>query len=499
MATYARSILSAGLALFSGRWVLAALGASDFGLFSVVGAIIVFITFLNGVMSASASRHLAFAIGRGETEEANKWFNTALGIHLLLPTVLILIGLPVGEYCIRNVFTIPPDRIGACIWVFRMSLVVAFVNMSAIPYVAMFNAKQHLFEVAAWGMLLSAYNFILAYALTKLSGDLLLVYAGFGMFGQILFLGIQVARARLLFSECRCRLAHWFDRCRFTELFSFASWNLVGTLGVLLRTQGSSILINLFFGTKVNAAFGIGSTVSIQASTFSTALCGALAPEITASEGRGERKRVVNLALRACKFSALLIMLFAIPLLMEMDYVLKLWLRSPPPHTAVFCCLMIGALMVESLTIGHSLAINASGKIAGYSLVMGCVHAFTLPLAWIFLKLGYPPGSVGVASLIANVILTIGRLFFARYLINMPIWRWVAEVFSPCMVIAAITFMALAIFRAWVPPSFSRLLLSSGTAFVVLIVLSWTIGLQGQEKTYLIERLTRRFGLQLKK
>lgn len=131
LAAYARSVLAAGLALFSGRWVLEALGASDFGLFSVVGAIIVFITFLNGVMSASASRHLAIAIGRGELEEANKWFNTALGIHLLLPTVLIVIGLPAGEYCIRNIFTIPPDRIGACIWVFRMSLVVAFVNMSA--------------------------------------------------------------------------------------------------------------------------------------------------------------------------------------------------------------------------------------------------------------------------------------------------------------------------------------------------------------------------------
>jgi Na+-driven multidrug efflux pump len=167
VATYARSVLSAGLALFSSRWVLTALGASDYGLFNVVGAIIVFITFLNGVMASSAARHLAFSIGRGETEEANKWFNTALAIHLLLPTVLIVIGLPIGEYCVREVLSIPPERIGACIWVFRISLFIAFMNMLAIPYVAMFNAKQHLSEIAAWGMSLSVYNFLLAYALAK--------------------------------------------------------------------------------------------------------------------------------------------------------------------------------------------------------------------------------------------------------------------------------------------------------------------------------------------
>lgn len=489
LATYGRSVLSAALALFSGRWVLAALGASDFGLFSVVGAIIVFITFLNGVMAGSASRHLAFAIGRGETEEANKWFNTALVIHLLLPTVLILIGLPAGEYCIHKVFAIPPDRIDACIWVFRMSLVVAFVNMSAIPYVSMFNAKQHLSEIAGWGMLLSVYNFVLAYALTKLTGDLLLVYAGFGMLGQLLFLGIQIVRARILFPESRCHLKYWFDRKRFVELFSFASWSLFGSLGFVVRSQGSSILINLFFGTKVNAAFGIGSTVSTQASTFSTALRSAMAPEITSSEGRGDRARVINLALLACKSSALLIMLFAIPLLVEMEYVLNLWLRQPPPYTTIFCCLMLGELLIDSLTIGHMLAINASGRIAAYNVILGVVHALAVPAAWVFLKTGHPPGYVGIAALMTSGSLMIGRVLFARNLINMSARRWFQEVFLPSVAIGIGSASAAAVSQLWMSPSFLRLSIASGASFCTIGVLGWWLVLRPQERSLLINRI----------
>jgi len=492
MATYARSILSAGLALFSSRWVLQALGASDYGLFSVVGAIIVFITFLNGNMAASAARHLAFAIGRGESDEANKWFNTALGIHLLLPTVLVLIGLPIGEYCIREVFTIPAERIGVCIWVFRISLIVAFVNMLATPYMAMFNAKQHFSEAAVWGVFLSVYNFLLAYTLTKLSGDLLLGYAGFGMLGQILFLGIQIARARILFPECRCRLAYWFNRKRFAELFTFAAWSLFGTLGFILRTQGSSILINLFFGTKMNAAFGIGSTVSNQASTFSTALRGALAPEITASEGRGERDRVINLAMRACKFSVLLIMLFAIPLLVEMKYVLVLWLREPPPYTTVFCCLMLSELLIDALTIGHMLAVNASGKIAAYQTVLGTMNALALPLAWIFLKLGNPPAYVGVAALIATSLIMIGRLLFARHQIGMTTWRWAREVFLPCVVAGLGSAGAAAIWQLWMPASLLRLFVSSGASFCAIGLLGWFLVLSPQERAFLLQKIARR-------
>ena len=496
-AAYVRSLLAAGLALFSGRWVLEALGATDFGLFYVVGAVIVFITFLNSLMAASAARQLSFAIGQGEPEGAGKWFNTALCAHLLLPVVLVLVGLPIGEYCIRNVLEIPPDRVGACVWVFRLSLVTAFVNMASVPYLAVFNARQQLSEPAAWGMLLSVYQFALAYALTRIEGDLLLVYAGFGMLGHVMFTAVQVLRARALFPECRCRLEHWFHAGRLRTLLSFASWTLFGSLGYLLRTQGSSILLNLVCGAKVNAAYGIGVTVSQQASNLSMALRSALAPEITAREGRGERQRVISLALRACKFSTLLILLFAIPLLLEMETVLRLWLRTPPAHTTVFCRLMLCELLVDALTIGHILAINAVGRVAAYNLVLGALHALALPLAWWLLRLGHPPGAVGVAALAASVLLLGGRLWFVRRLLDLPVRAWVGGVFLPCLTAGLSATGAGALWLVWMEPTPWRLAASATTSVTVLVLIAWRVALNTEERDVILRKLSARLPARL--
>lgn len=487
-----RSLFAAGLALFSGRWVLEALGATDFGLFHVVGVVIVFITFLNSVMAASAARQLSFALGQGESEGAGKWFNTALCAHLLLPVLLVLVGLPLGEYCIRNVLVIPPDRLDACLWVFRLSLVTAFVNMASVPYLAVFNARQRLSEPALWGMLLSIYHFALAYALTRVEGDLLLVYAGFAMAGQVMVTAAQMLRARALFPECRCRLEHWFHPGRLRTLLSFASWSLFGSLGHLLRTQGSSILLNLVFGAKVNAAYGIGVTVSQQASNLSMALRGALAPEITAREGRGERERVVSLALRSCKFSTLLVLLFAIPLLLEMETVLRLWLRTPPEHTAVFCRFMLCELAVEALTIGHILAINAVGRVAAYNLVLGALHALALPVGWWMLRMGHPPGAVGLVALTVSILLLAGRLWFVRRLLHLSIRRWAGAVFLPCLTTGLGSVGAGALWLFWLEPSPWRLAASALTSVTALVLLGWRIALNSEERDFILRKLSAR-------
>jgi O-antigen/teichoic acid export membrane protein len=490
-ATYVRSVIAAGLALFSSRWVLSALGQSDYGLFSVVGSIIVFITFLNGVMSGSAARHFAFAIGRGDFDEVNKWFNASLSIHLILPVVLILIGWPIGEYCIHHVLTVPQDRIPVCILVFRLSLIMAFISMASIPYIAMFSAQQHIAEVAFWGMLQSVLLFGSAYLLTKVTSDRLLFYAGYVVTIGSVFQLIQVIRARCIFGECRCSIAYWFNSQRIHEIFSFAAWSLLGSFGYMIRMQGPAILLNLFFGTKVNAAYGIANTVSAQTTTLSTAMFGALSPEITASEGRGDRVRMLDYALRACKFGTLLMMLFAIPLIFEMDYILKLWLREPPEYAAVFCKLIMVMFLLDFVTIGHMLAVNAGGKIAAYQVTLGVINMLTIPLAWVFLKLGFAPTSVGVAIIIMCTLGSLGRVLWARYLLQMSAWRWVTEVVVSCAMVAAGAAIAAVAPRWFMPPSFIRLCLSTTASMMVTGVLGWFIVLNSRERLFVSQNMGR--------
>jgi O-antigen/teichoic acid export membrane protein len=490
-AAYARSVLGAGLALFSIRWVLNAMGQTDFGLFSIVGSLIIFITFLNNVMAGSVSRHYAFAIGQGDTAEVNRWFNAALSIHLCIAVVLILIGWPVCEYVITHLLTIPADRMSVCILVFRVSLFSAFVSMVSIPFIAMFNAKQHIAELSIWGMLQSILTFALAYSITRVSGDRLLSYA-IGMVAILIFVqAIQILRAISIFRECGIERRLWFDKKRLKEIFSFASWNLIGGLGVTLRDQGSALLLNIFFGPKVNAAYGIANQVSAQTNQLATSMIGAFSPEITASEGRGDRERMLSLSLRSCKFGAVLVMLFAIPLLAEMDYVLKLWLREPPVYTALFCQLILCAFIIDKLSAGYMLAVNAYGRIAAYQLTLGTSLVFTLPLAWLFLILGYAPTSVGIAFIITMAICSIGRVFWVRHLFGVPVHIWFITVFMPCVVVACAATFAALVPRLFLHASFLRLMLASIASVAASLLTAWYIALDSRERTFIAQNTLR--------
>ncbi|NTV05795.1 MAG: MATE family efflux transporter [Chlorobiaceae bacterium] len=498
IATYARSIFSAALGLFSMRWVLGALGQSDFGLFSVVGSIITFIVFLNGVMAGSAARHFAYSIGEGDTEKVNHWFNAALSIHMILPILLILIGWPIGEYCINNVLRIPPDRIATSLWVFRISLISAFFSMVTIPFSAMFTAKQHITTLAFWGTLQSILSFSFAFLLTRMSGDRLLLYAiGTVAITILMQVGLS-AQAMIVFRECRIRRAQWFDVERFKKILSFAVWNFIGSFGAILRNQGSSILLNIFFGPKVNAAFGIANTVSSQAMTLSGAMTGAISPEITASEGRGDRKHMLDIALRMCKFSTLLVMLFAIPLVAEIDYVLKLWLHDVPQYAGTLCQLMLIMFLIDQLTVGYMSAVNAQGKIAAYQATLGSILVLTLPLAWLFLKAGFPPTGVGFAFVINIFFVSLGRVYWGRHLLGMPVQKWLNQVVLPCAIAGVISTVAAVVPLWWFSSSFTRFILVIAASVIATILAGWFIALNASERLFLARNATHmkeRFGL----
>jgi O-antigen/teichoic acid export membrane protein len=502
IATYSRSVISAALGLFSIRWVLGALGQSDFGLFSVVGSIITFIVFLNGVMAGSAARHFAYSIGEGDSEKVNQWFNAAFSIHLILPIVLILVGWPIGEYCISRVLTIRPDRIATSLWVFRISLISAFFSMVTIPFSAMFTAKQHITTLAVWGTLQSMLSFLFAFLLTRMSGDRLFIYAiGTVAITTFMQLGLSV-QALIVFRECRIHRAQWFDAERFKKILSFAVWNFIGSLGAILRNHGSPILLNIFFGPKVNAAFGIANSVAAQAMTLSSAMTGAFSPEITAREGRGDRKQMLDMALRMCKFSTLLIMLFAIPLIAEVDYVLKLWLYDVPPYAGTLCQLMLIMFLIDQLTVGYISAVNAKGKIAAYQATLGSILVLTLPLAWVFLKVGFSPDGVGFAFIITMFLVSLGRVYWGRHLLGMPVRKWLTQVVLPCGIVGLITTVA-ALAPLWgLPSSNTRFFLVGLLCTTITALTGWFIALNSNERSYLLRNIGNmmdNIGFKLKK
>jgi len=492
-ATYTRSVVTVGLALFSTRWVLNALGQTDYGLFSVVGSIILFITFLNGVMANSAARYFAYYIGQNDLVEINRWFNSAFSIHLCLAFILVLIGWPVGEFFIGHVLMVPDNRLTTCLWIFRISLISAFASMVSVPFVAMFTAKQNIAELALWGILQSFLVFTLACFLRFFTTDKLLCYAA-GMVSIVFFVqATQVYRAITVFDECSIDYEHMFDCHRLKSIFSFAAWNLIGSSGGLFRDQGCAILLNLYFGPSVNAAYGIANQVSNQANQLSASMIGAFSPEITSSEGRGDRARMLSLSQRASKFGTILVLLLAIPLITEMDYLLSLWLGVPPPNTGLFCQLILCTFLIERLCIGHVLAVQAHGRIAAYQVTVGTSLLLTLPLAWLFLKLGLAPTSIGIAFIITMSVTSLGRILWGRHLLGMTIRCWMKAVVWPSAIVALVALIAAMVPRWLLPPSFFRFVLVCGSSVVLSMLTMWFLAFDCKERDYFRQNARRLF------
>lgn len=500
LVTYGRSLLGLFLGLFSSRWVLRALGQRDFGLYGVVGAIIVAITFLNSVTSTSVARFLAFSIGKGDAAETNQWFNTALFLHTALPVLLLLAGWPAGEWAVRHFLNIPPERLSSCLWVFRFSLAGSFVGMVSSPYIAMHTAKQRIAELAAWNSVYVIGIFLLAFRLLRYRGDALLAYAAGVVAINIGVLLVQVGRARRLYPECRARPRLWLAPRRLRELLSFAGWQLFGALGGLFRSHGLAVLLNKSFNPlefpHVNAAYGIGSQVAAQSQTLSAALVTAFTPEITAAEGRGDRQRMLRQATRASKYGAYLVLLFAVPLVLEADYVLKLWLGQPPRLAATFCRLALAMLVVDKLTCGQMVAVAAGGRVAGYQAMLGGLQMLTLPLAWLAIRHGAGPASVMWVSLATVSACSLGRAVWAHGLVGASLPVWGRQVLARIAVTLAGSGLAgWGVMRLFGGPSLPRLLAVCGGTLLAAGLLGHGVVFNREEKRSFAALLRRAAGM----
>ena len=504
-ATYARSVYALLLGLFSSRWVFNALGERDMGLFGVVGSMIALVVFFNNVMSAAVSRFYAFSIGEAkvlkdesmEADHVGQWFNVAFTTHTLLPLLLIAVGYPFGAHAIRNGWiVVPPDRIDACLWVFRCSMFSAFIAMVSVPYLAMYRAYQMIAELSFWGLLSTTVMFAIAYWLPRYEGDRLVMFASLSTITPLCITSAQIYRARRHFRACRIRVREMFSRDKFKAMLGYVAWDFWGCLGDLIRQNGTAFVINRNFPPAMNAAYSVSAQVNGHTTALSSAMLGALTPAVTTAEGAGDHEKAKGLAYRSCKFGAVLILLFAIPLVIEIDEVLRLWLVHPPEAAATICSFVLASLICHKLGLGLHLMIIAKGRIAVYQFVAGAVSAFAVVLAWVFVRNGFGAVGIGLAFLLDFAALTGVRLVFARRLVAMSAMCWVKDVLFPvalyCVFVSGVGILP----RIFLRGSFGRVCLTSSLCLLVGCGAGYLFLCSAEEKLYVrnifASRLRRR-------
>lgn len=495
IATYGRSLYALACGLFISRWVLAALGKTDLGLYGVVGGMTVFIAFLNTLLSTATGRFYAYAEGQAQKsaeagvaeeglEECRKWFSVAVMLHTVVPIVMVVIGYPLGMYAVEHWLTIPIERLEACRWVFRFVCISCFVGMINVPFQAMYTAKQYIAELTIYSFAATTANVIFMYFMVTHPGDWLAKYALWMCLVSVIPQLIICARATMVFPECQLKVSYVYDRFRIQKFASYAFWQAFGGLGVVFRGQGIQILINKYFGPGVNASMAIANQVSGHTQTLASAMQGAFQPAIVTALGSGDIEKARKMSYRASKFALLLTLMFCIPLSIEVDYIMKLWLKVPPPYSVGLCLCMILFFIVDKASIGQCLACNATGKIAVYQAVGGTILILCLPVAWIMVASGLGVYAIGIAIVLTGLGNSISRVLFARTLIGMSVKKWVVGTIMPVTASLLCGLVCGIIFSRLMQPSMVRVLLVTLSVEVVFLPLLWCLALDLDERMY---------------
>lgn len=503
IATYGRSLFMIACGLFTSRWVLMALGEVDYGLYGVIGGLGSFFIVFNALFSAGIGRFYAVSVGEAKKnpikgiERCRAWFNTALVIHTMIPLILMSIGYPLGEYAIRNAWlNIPPDRVDASLWVFRFTCMHCMMGMVNVPFQAMYIAKQYIAELTIYNFVTTILNVCFLYYIASHPGEWLTVYAFGVMFLLVVPQIIIAIRACIIFPECQFRYADLWDLNRIKQVLYYSGWLGFGNLGTLIRGQGVAILINRAFGPTVNAAMTIGNNVSTQMATLSAAIQGAFSPAIMTAYGAGDLARMRALAYRACKFGALLLLVFLLPLAVELPYVLELWLKEPPRYTQELCWCILAMTLLDKMSTGYVIAVTAKGTVAAYQAFWGTALIVTPFLAWIFVKFGWGVVSVGLTMVITMLICVWGRVWFARRLVGMSALYWVFRIFLPLFLAIVIAGSLGFLVQLFFDASFLRLCLSTAVTELNFFALAWILVLDKEERGFVLEKtlaFVRRF------
>ena len=483
------------LGLFTARWALQALGAVDYGLIGVIGSLTALISYFNGILGSAIGRFYAISIGQEQIdgakglEECRKWFTTAMIIHTVIPVGLILIGYPIGEYAVHHWLTIPPDRIVASVWVWRFVCITCMISMVSIPWNAMYAAKQCIAELTVYSFITSTVNVGFVYYMVTHPDVWMAKYGLWQCILGILPNTIIAVRAFYLFPECIV-LKRYFNCWRnIGRLWSYAGWNAWGAFGAMLRMQGAMVVINMFFGPLVNSAAAIGTSISAHCSSLSGSMINAFSPAIYNAWGAKQVEMAINLSYRACKFGALLVLIFAMPLMLEIDEVLAIWLVDPPNFAAGFCVFVLVMNVIDRIASGQQILVNARGKIALYQAFLGTSQVLTLPIAVGLIFLGVGPYAIGWAMIATMCFNAVGRAWFARSLVNMSAMYWIRRVVTPILIITLISTGIGYLPRLFMAASIWRVLVTTAFVEIALLPLIWFIVLDCDERQYVGVRM----------
>lgn len=392
--------------LFTSRIVLRSLGVVDYGLYNVVGGIVVMLSFLNSAAGGATSRFLTFALGSKDKEQYNyrNIFSSAFFIHVIIALIIVVLCETVGMWYVLKKMVIPDERRTAALWVYQISVVSCLVSFTQVPYNASIIANEKMNIYAFVGIFEVIAKLVIAIIVSHTVFDRLVFYS-------ILILAVTSLISIFYRFYCahtfgdNCRLKYVKDKATFKMLLSYSGWDLIGNFGSVARSQGVNLILNLFCGPIVNAARAVTYQVEAALNSFTSNFQTAIRPVIIKNYAAGEIDMMLRLFYLTCKFSCLLYSLFAIPILFETDSILKLWLVEPPENSSLFLKIVIISYFFSSINSSIGIGVHATGDVKRLSIFAGSKVFIELPLIYILLQSGLPAYSAFIVMAVTSFLI----------------------------------------------------------------------------------------------
>ena len=480
---YAKTFITMGISLYSTRLILNTLGANDFGIFSLIGGIVAMLTFLNNSMTQATQRFLTHSLGHGNKEKLRQIFNTSVLLHFIIGFFVVAIIELFGLWAFDSMLTIPIERIAIAKIIFHCIVISTFFTIISVPYDAIINAHEHMLFDSILGILQSLGVLTIAILIGYVHSDKLLLYGTLMAALSFLLLIVRRVYCRVTYTVTKIHFKKYLKKTTIKEMLSFASWSFFSATTSLIGGYGVGVLLNSFFGARLNAAQGIATQINGQISVFAVSMMKALSPQITKSEGAGERQRMIKLAMKGSKFSFFLLTFFAMPVLIEAPYILKLWLVNPPAYTFVFCRLVLIVALLSQISLPINSMVNAVGDIKMLSVFSSILFVMVIPITYLLFKLKYPPFWVYIVQIFSELGLLALRLYFAKKTVKLSLKEFRNSVINPVLTLF-FPLALIAIFPSiFLDESFFRLALTIVSCTLTFILLMRYFVLDSEEKT----------------
>lgn len=479
---YAKMGVTMFISLYTTRLILNSLGASDFGIFNIVGGAIAMLGFLNGAMASATQRFMSFAEGAGEKNNEKIIFNVSIVLHLILSIVVGMALLIAGFIFFNGILNIPNDRIFAAEVVYGSLIISTMFTVMTVPYDAAMNAHENMKYYAIIGTFESLLKLFVAFVTVYTSHDKLIIYGILMAIIPLITLTIMRIYCHKHYDECIISPKRYWDKGMMKEMTSFAGWNFIGGATSIISGYGIGLVLNVFYGTIANAAQGIANQISGQLGALGSNIKMALNPVITKSEGAGEREILIKSTIVGTKVTFFVVTICFLPIMVDMDYVLKIWLKNPPMHAKEFCLLLLITNIFQNITLFIPQAIASVGKIKSYTIITSIINIMPIILTYIAFCYGARPSYLYMFMMICAILKSIADLYYGNKECAINISYFVHHVILRMILAFLMSYIISYFIKIEMTESFLRLILITITSFASYIILFFFVVFDRNER-----------------